>query len=66
MRDKTHDEQIIRWANYVKNNPQKWKSEVKPFMDDQIIIARRFYRKLSETEKGKEKIRMLLMGKITK
>ena len=63
-RDKTHDEQIKRWAEYVKNNPQKWKSHLKPFIDDQIIIARRFYKKLSETEKGREKIKALLAQKL--
>ena len=29
-RDKTHIEQVVRWANYVKNNPG-WKKELKPF-----------------------------------
>ena len=59
MRDKTHEEQIERWALYVKNNPNKWKSKFKPFLESQIIIARRFYKRLSETPKGREKIRLL-------
>ncbi|HJX50629.1 MAG TPA: hypothetical protein VJ438_04150 [Candidatus Nanoarchaeia archaeon] len=66
MRDKSHDEQIIRWAEYVRNNPEKWKAKVKPFIDNQIIIARRFYKKLGETEKGREKIRLLLNERIIK
>ena len=51
-----HQEQIERWAEYVKNNPSKWKAQLKPFLDAQIIMARRFYKKLAETQEGKEKI----------
>lgn len=42
MRDKSHDEELVRWANYVRENPRKWKIKLKPFLDSQIIIARRF------------------------
>jgi len=59
MRDKTHNEQVERWARYVKDNPDKWKSELKPFIDAQIIMAWRFYSKLSETPEGLEKIKRL-------
>ena len=52
-------EQVERWARYVKKNPDKWKSKQKPFIEAQIIMARRFYSKLAETEKGREKIRIL-------
>mgnify|MGYP001567784725 CR=1 FL=1 len=55
-RDKTHYEQIERWAKYVKENPDNWKFEFKPFIDSQILIARRFYKKLSETPEGKVKL----------
>lgn len=58
-RDKTHSEQIERWAVYVRENPNKWKSKIKPFFDSQIIMARRFYKKLAETPEGKEKIKKL-------
>jgi len=60
MRDKTHNEQVERWARYCKENPGKWKSKLKPFLDAQIIMARRFYKKLGESEGGREKIRMLI------
>ena len=59
MRDKTHDEQVERWARYVKDNPDKWKSQLKPFIDGQIIMARRFYYKLAETSEGMKKIKLL-------
>jgi hypothetical protein len=41
-RDKSHDEELVRWAEYVRENPDKWKAKLKPFLDSQIIIARRF------------------------
>jgi len=55
-RDKSHDEQIERWAKYILEHPDEWKAKVKPFIDSQIIIARRFYKKLAETEEGRAKI----------
>ena len=54
-----HKEQIERWARYVKENPTEWKKHLKPFIDSQIIIANRFYKKLAETEEGKQKIKLL-------
>jgi hypothetical protein len=59
MRDKTHTEQVERWAKYVKENPNKWKSKIKEFLDSQIIMSRRFYKKLLESKEGKEKIQKL-------
>lgn len=58
-RDKSHLEQIERWAEYVKDNPNKWKPKFKEFIDSQLIMARRFYKKLAETKEGREKIRLL-------
>ncbi len=58
-RDKTHSEQIERWAEYVRENPDKWKSRFKEFLNSQIIISRRFYKKLAETKEGREKIKLL-------
>ncbi|MEK6873672.1 MAG: hypothetical protein AABW91_02410 [Nanoarchaeota archaeon] len=54
-----HKDQIERWANYVRDNPQEWKAKLKPFLDAQIIMARRFYNKLAETPEGREKIKLL-------
>jgi|WetSurMetagenome_2_1015567.scaffolds.fasta_scaffold528677_2 hypothetical protein len=55
MRDKTHMEQVERWAEYVKTHGD-WKIKLKPFLDAQVIMARRFYEKLEETEEGRKKI----------
>lgn len=41
-RDKSHEEELVRWAEYVRENPDKWKEKLKPFLDSQIIIAKRF------------------------
>lgn len=54
-----HQEQIERWAKYVRENQNKLKQELKPFIDAQIIMARRAYAKLAETEKGRKKIVLL-------
>jgi len=58
-RDKTHAEQIERWARYVRENPDKWKAGFKKFIDSQLIMSRRFYQKLAETEEGRKKIKLL-------
>jgi len=58
MRDKTHLEQVERWAEHVRDNPE-WKKQVKSFLDSQIIIANRFYKKLAETSEGREKLKLL-------
>jgi len=65
-RDKTHAEQIERWAKYVRENPDKWKAKLKPFLDGQIIMARRFYKELAKTPEGREKIRGLREMQIRK
>ena len=60
MRDKTHEEQLERWAEYVRTHPKEWKSRLKPFLDSQIIISRRFYKRLAETEEGRVKLKELV------
>jgi hypothetical protein len=57
-RDKSHSEQIERWAKYVLENPN-WKEKLKPFLDGQIIMARRAHKKLGETEEGRIKLNKL-------
>jgi hypothetical protein len=59
-RDRTHSEQVERWANFVKTHPRSvWIKQVGPLVDSQIIMANRFYERLSKTEGGMEKIRKL-------
>ena len=58
MRDKTHLDQIERWAKYVKENPE-WKNKLKPFIDSQIIIARRSYNKILLLPNGADKLKRI-------
>ncbi len=59
-RDKTHMEQIVRWAEFVKTHPREvWIKQTGPLVDSQIIMANRFYERLSRTKGGMEKIKRL-------
>lgn len=57
-RDNSHNEQIERWARYIRENPN-WKKKFKDFSDAQILLARKAYAKLAQTKEGREKIRKL-------
>jgi hypothetical protein len=58
MRDKTHDEQIERWARKVKSDPD-WKKELRPFLDSQIIHARESYKKILLLPNGMDKLKRI-------
>ncbi|MEK6823924.1 MAG: hypothetical protein AABY06_02710 [Nanoarchaeota archaeon] len=55
MRDKTHKDQIERWAIEVRENSD-WKKELKPFLDAQIINAMIKYKKILSLPDGQEKL----------
>lgn len=59
MRDKSHMEQVERWARFVKENPKRWKKEHKEFIDSQIRNANKFLNKLEALPGGREKVQML-------
>ena len=60
MRDKSHNDQVERWALFVRNNPRSvWKKEIKKLVDSQIIMANRFLSRLARTKNGKQKIARL-------
>jgi hypothetical protein len=63
LRDKSHMEQVERWAEYVRNNPD-WKKKHTKFIDAQFDIANRFYKKLALSPGGKEKIEELRKVKV--
>jgi hypothetical protein len=65
MRDISHSEQIERWAEHIKNNPD-WKKEFNKFIDAQIEKANNFYKNLEKTEEGRKIIKELLRAKIVK
>ncbi len=59
-RDKTHMDQVERWARFVRDNPRRvWKKEQAALVDAQLAIANRFYSRLEKTPDGREKIRRL-------
>ena len=58
MRDKTHNEQIERWARKVKSDPN-WKKHLKPFLDAQIITARESYKKILLLPNGESKLKRI-------
>ena len=53
-KDKTHNEQIERWAEFVRDNPNKWKLEHTKFINAQITIAQRFFKNLEKSAEGRE------------
>jgi hypothetical protein len=60
MRDKTHLDQIVRWGNFVRENPQAWKSEHTEFINAQFKKSEAFFNRLSKTEGGRSKILKLI------
>ena len=64
MRDKTHIDELERWARYVYDNPDKWKQKIKPFLDSQIKISQRAYKKILQMPNGNEKILRIRKVKI--
>ena len=56
--DRSHSEQIERWAEFVRDNPD-WKKKFREFSDGQILLARKAYAKLAQTKEGMRKIKIL-------
>ncbi|MEI6731045.1 MAG: hypothetical protein WCK90_00035 [archaeon] len=52
-RDKSHMEQVERWAEFVKANPDGWKEEHTTFINAQFDMAARFYKNLEISEEGR-------------
>ncbi|PKK81422.1 MAG: hypothetical protein CVT47_02500 [Thermoplasmata archaeon HGW-Thermoplasmata-2] len=64
-RDLTHEQFIEAWAAFVKSNPRRiWKKQQKEIIDSQIIMANRFYRRLSKTKGGLEKIKQIMENRV--
>ena len=58
MMDKTHQDQIERWAIEVRKN-HDWKKELKSFLDAQIINAIIKYKKILTLPNGEEKLKRI-------
>ena len=52
MRDGSHDEQIVRWATFIKENPDKWREQHTAFVNSMIINANNFYDRLRKMPNG--------------
>ena len=59
MKDKTHEEHLERWANFVKAHPNGWRNQHTEFINAQIEMANSFYERLAKAPGGMEKIRQL-------
>ena len=53
---KSHLEQVERWANFVKANPEKWREEHNEFINALFENHYQFVERLLKTPKGKEKM----------
>ncbi len=55
----SHNEQIERWAHYVRDNPATWKKQHTPFINALFDKHNQFVEKMLKTPEGKEKLREL-------
>jgi len=60
MRDKTHDESLVKWAEFVRDNErEKWKKQVDVLINSTYQKSQEFYKRLEESEKGREILKRL-------
>ncbi len=59
MRDKSHMEQVERWAIFVREHPTEWKKIHTEFINAQFQKANEFIERLAQQPGGKEKIKKL-------
>jgi len=51
-----HQEQIERWANFVKNNPTHWKKTHTEFINSIFDKHEQFKKRLMESPGGRKKL----------
>lgn len=51
-----HQEQLERWAQFVRDNPTKWKKHHTKFINALFEKNQQFMQRLLKTPHGKEKI----------
>ena len=65
MIDKSHAEQVERWANYINLTPQDvWREDLNKFINAQFEIAEKFYKKLGKTDEGRLILSRIKQAKI--
>jgi len=52
----SHQDQVEAWANFVKNNPDKWKAPHTKFINAQITMANSALQRIRKQKNGKEKL----------
>jgi len=55
----SHDEQIVRWAHFVRDNPTAWKEPHTLFIDALFAKHAAFLQRLKNSPGGKEKLQQL-------
>ncbi|PIN88049.1 hypothetical protein COV12_00555 [Candidatus Woesearchaeota archaeon CG10_big_fil_rev_8_21_14_0_10_32_24] len=55
----SHDDQIVRWAKYVRENPTKWKKPHTEFINAIFDKHEQFKKRLLKTKGGKDKLEKL-------
>jgi hypothetical protein len=55
----THIDQIERWAEFVRQNPNKWKKIHTDFINSMFENQKRVYNELVKTEDDRKKIIMI-------
>ncbi|MEK6921228.1 MAG: hypothetical protein AABX82_05055 [Nanoarchaeota archaeon] len=52
----SHQDQVEEWANFVRENPDKWKAQHTKFINAQIKMANEALQRIRKQKNGKEKI----------
>lgn len=64
MRDKSHLQQVERWAEFCRSHPYEWKMVQKEFINAQFAMSERFFKKMLESPQGKERLEELRKNKL--
>ncbi len=59
MRDKSHMQQVERWAHFVRENPAKWKKAHTEFINALFQKNEEVIQRLLKQPGGKEKLKEL-------
>ena len=64
-RDKSHMEAVERWAEFVRTAPRnEWKQVIDTFINAVYEKADDFYKRLEQTEKGREALDRLMKERL--
>jgi hypothetical protein len=67
MRNKTHIEQVERWAEFIRDKPlEEWKPKFNEFIDAQFEIAKRFRDNMEKTEEGRQALKRVIEWRKTR